>query len=78
MLDVVGAVESPAARSATMTAVTKTELRAAAEMLRTILARVEAGEFTAPKGVVARLEGAATALEAVAQPTRRISQGPRI
>ena len=37
-----------------MTVVTKAELRAAAEMLRTILARVEAGELTAPKGVVAR------------------------
>ena len=39
-------------------------------MLRTILARVEADELTASSRVVARLEGAATALEAVAQPTR--------
>ena len=60
-----------------MTVVTKAELRAAAEMLRTILARVEAGELTAPKGVVARLDGAATALEAVAQPTRRSGRQPR-
>ena len=45
---------------------TKAELRAAAALLRTILARVEAGELTAPRRVVARLEGAATALEAVA------------
>ena len=48
---------------------TRTELRAAADLLRTILARVEAGEMTAPKGVVARLEGAAV-LEAVARPTK--------
>jgi hypothetical protein len=47
------------------------ELRAAAELLRALLARVEAGELTAPKRVVARLEGAVTALAAVAQPTLR-------
>jgi hypothetical protein len=55
----------------------KAELRAAADLLRTILARVEAGELTAPKRVVARLEGAATALEAVVQSTRGSSRRPR-
>jgi hypothetical protein len=49
---------------------TKAELRAAADLLRAILASVEAGELTAPQRVVARLEGAATAWEAMAQPTR--------
>lgn len=60
-----------------MTAVKKAELRAAADMLRTILARVEAREMTAPKGVVARLDGAVTALEAVAKPTRGSGRRPR-
>ena len=50
---------------------TKAQFRAAADLLRAILARVEAGELTAPKRVVTRLEGAATALEVVARPTRR-------
>jgi hypothetical protein len=48
----------------------KVELRRAAGLLRAILGRVEAGELTAPKRVVARLEGAATALEAVARRRR--------
>jgi hypothetical protein len=47
----------------------KVELRCAADLLCAILARVEAGELTAPARVVARLEGAATVLEAVARPT---------
>jgi hypothetical protein len=51
---------------------TKADLRAAAGLLRAILARVEAGELTAPKRVVARLEGAATALEIMARRMRRI------
>jgi hypothetical protein len=36
----------------------KAELRSAADLLRAILARVEAGELTAPGGVVARFEDA--------------------
>jgi hypothetical protein len=44
---------------------TRAELRAAANLVRAILARVEARLLTASKRVVARLEGAATALEAV-------------
>ncbi len=50
---------------------TKTEIRAAAELLRAILARVETGELTAPRRVVARLEGALTALEALARRSGR-------
>jgi hypothetical protein len=45
----------------------KGEARAAAEILGAILARVERGELTAAGRVRARLEGAATALEAVAK-----------
>ena len=51
-----------------MTTMKKAELRAAADLLRAILARVEAGELTAPRRVVARSEDAATAFEEVAQP----------
>jgi len=45
--------------------VRKAEVRAAAEILRAILARVVSGELTASKRVAARLEGAAAALEAL-------------
>ena len=55
------------AQPATLCGMTKTELRAATDLLHAILARVEAGELTAPKRVVARLEGAEAALEAVGQ-----------
>lgn len=50
---------------------TRAELRAAADLLRAILARVEAGELIAPKRAVAQLEGAATALEALGKKGRR-------
>jgi hypothetical protein len=40
----------------------KTELRAAADLNHAILARVEAGELTAPNRAVARLEGALVGL----------------
>ena len=46
---------------------TKTELRAAAEMLRTILAKIASGELSGSKRLIARLEGAASALEALAE-----------
>jgi hypothetical protein len=51
--------------------VTKANLRAAAEILRAMLARVASGELTASKRVSARLEGTATALEALAKRRRR-------
>jgi hypothetical protein len=57
-------------RLRTSVSMKKVELRRAAGLLRAILGRVEAGELTAPKRVVARLEGAATALEAVARRRR--------
>jgi hypothetical protein len=49
----------------------KRESRAAAEILRAVLAKVERGELTAPRRVRARLEGAVMALEAAAPSTRR-------
>jgi hypothetical protein len=55
-------------------AVTKKGLRAAADLLRAILARVEAGDLTAPKRVVARLVGAVTALDAHEAVTGRRSK----
>jgi hypothetical protein len=51
--------------------VTKADLRAAADLLRAILARVEAGELTALKRVIARLEGSLVAFEALARSKRR-------
>ena len=45
----------------------KGEARAAAEILRAILARIERGDLTATGRVRARLEGAATAFEALAR-----------
>jgi hypothetical protein len=51
--------------------VTKAELHAAAKMLRAILARIASGELTASKRMVARLEGAAIALEAQERTGRR-------
>jgi len=51
--------------------VTKAELRAAAEMLRTILAKIASGELTGSRRLIARLEGAASALEALATRSRR-------
>jgi hypothetical protein len=55
--------------------VTKAEVRAAAETLRAILAHIASGELTASKGVAARLEGAASALEALAGKQGRRSKG---
>lgn len=49
----------------------KTEARAAAEILRAILARIERGELTAAGRVRARLEGAATAFETLAKRKRK-------
>jgi hypothetical protein len=43
----------------------------AASTLRAILDAVRRGELTAPPGLVARLEGALAAFEAVAAPPRR-------
>jgi len=42
------------------------ELRAAAQLLREILARIEVGGLTAPRRVVARLEGVVIALDSLA------------
>lgn len=47
--------------------VKKGEARSAAEILRAILARLEHGDLTATGRVRARLEGAATAFEALAR-----------
>jgi hypothetical protein len=44
----------------------KGEARAAAEILRKVLARIERGDLTAPGRVRARIEGAALALQAAA------------
>ena len=46
---------------------TKAELRAAAQMLRSIVERSSSGELTGSGGVKARLEGAAAALEELAK-----------
>jgi hypothetical protein len=51
--------------------VRKADVRAAAEILRAMLARVGSGELTASKRVIARFEGAATALEALAKQRHR-------
>jgi hypothetical protein len=45
----------------------KGEARAAAEILRRSLGRVERGDLSSPGRVRARLEGAATAFEAIAR-----------
>jgi hypothetical protein len=45
--------------------------REAARILQGILDAVRRGELTAPPGLVARLEGALAAFEAVAEPPRR-------
>jgi hypothetical protein len=46
------------------------DIRVAAELLRTIVAKIESRELTGSKRVVARLEGAATALEALSRARR--------
>jgi hypothetical protein len=58
---------SPSGSSAIITMVKKGEARAAAEILRRILGRAERGELTASRRMRARLEGAATAFEAIAK-----------
>jgi hypothetical protein len=54
-----------------MMAVRKSEIREAAAMLRAIVDRIQWGELTAPGRVVARLEGALSALEALTGPGRQ-------
>lgn len=49
----------------------KREARGSAEILRAILARIERGELVAAGRVRARLEGAATAFEALAKRKRK-------
>jgi len=51
--------------------VNNSELRAAAEMLRAVLTKIASGELTGSKPLVARLEGAASALQALATRSRR-------
>jgi hypothetical protein len=55
--------------------VRKSEIRKAAAMLRAIVDRIQAGELTAPGRVTARLEGAATALEALSGRAGRRTHG---
>jgi hypothetical protein len=57
--------------SAVSTRMTKRELRAAADLLRALLARVGAGEVTASARVVARLEGVLDVLDVLARSKRR-------
>jgi hypothetical protein len=56
-------------------AVRKSEIRAAAVMLRAIVERIQTGELTAPNRVTARLEGAATALEALSGRAGPLTRG---
>jgi hypothetical protein len=49
----------------------KSDVRAAAEIIRALLARIASGELAASKRVIARLDGAATAFEALARRRQR-------
>lgn len=51
-----------------MKPLTRAELAQAADQLRAVLGRIEAGELTAKPAMMHRLEGAVVALAAVADP----------
>ena len=55
---------------------TKAELREVAERIGAVLERVEAGELDAPPGLIARMEGARAALQAVSEPERPGARSP--